>query len=58
MTLLSTNQVAERVGLSPTTIRIYSKDGRFPAPDETIDRRHFWLETTVLAYRAEKKESA
>lgn len=44
--MLTVGQVADRLGVSAMTVRRWSNDGRFPAPDVRIGRFR-WLASTV-----------
>lgn len=53
---LSLNGVAERIGISPTTAKTYSDDGRLPPPDAIIGKEpritRGWLPETIDTWNA------
>jgi DNA-binding transcriptional MerR regulator len=52
---LSTAQVAERLGISPASVRVYVRRGVFPAPSGGTPRRHYWTSGTVDRWSATRK---
>lgn len=57
-TYLATSAVAQRLGLSPETIRAYIKRGMLPEPDAILDDRgrmlRGWLPATIDAWQASR----
>ncbi|MDO4606656.1 MAG: helix-turn-helix domain-containing protein [Bowdeniella nasicola] len=55
---LSTNGVAEMLGLSPHTVKSYRAQGRLPEPDAAIGDgravKYGWLPETIDKWRAER----
>lgn len=58
---LGVNEVAERTGLSPNTIKSYASiPGRMPQPDVMIGRVKGWFPETIARWieRREEKQSS
>ena len=52
---LGVNEVAERTGLSPNTVKAYSQvPGRMPQPDVMIGRVKGWFPDTIDAWLARR----
>ncbi|MDO5701319.1 MAG: transcriptional regulator [Bowdeniella nasicola] len=55
---LSTNGVAEHLGLSPHTVRKYHDEGRLAEPDAVIGKgrakKYGWLVETIDAWQANR----
>jgi len=49
--LLTVKQVAERLGLSMSTVTAYRARGRMPKPDKQYGRTPLWKEETIAAWR-------
>lgn len=56
---LTANGIADRVGLSHTTIRSYQRDGLLPEPDAVLGTgnavKHGWLPETIDAWNAKRR---
>ena len=53
--LLSSEQVAQRLGCTKSTISSYVKDCKFP-PGQKIGKRHYWRREQVDEYLAKQQE--
>ena len=51
MKRLTAREVAEAVGIAPSTFRAYVARGQAPKPDETIGRSAIWYDTTIARWR-------
>lgn len=51
-TMLTTSDVAARLGVDPATVRAYVSRGTMPKPDGHLGRTPWWRPETVDAWRA------
>lgn len=49
--LLTTGQVAELLGVSPSTVTAYKAREQMPAPDVVYGRTPLWLQSTIATWR-------
>jgi excisionase family DNA binding protein len=49
---LTVTEVAERLGLAPSTLTAYRARGRMPAPDVQYGRTPLWRPETITRWRA------
>lgn len=49
--LLTTQQVAELVGVKPSTISAYHARKQMPEPDRVFGRTPLWSQTTIQLWR-------
>lgn len=47
MELLSQKGVAEKTGLSVSTVQTYRKRGTLPSPDAVLDNKPLWTAATI-----------
>lgn len=50
--LLTLTEVADALGLSPSTLTAYRCRGRMPQPDAQYGRTPLWKPTTIRAWRS------
>lgn len=53
---VSINEIAQRAGVQPVTIRGYVFSGRMPAADGYVGTTPFWWESTVEQYLAARAD--
>lgn len=51
--LVTLKEIAESLGLSPSTVSAYRARGRMPAPDLQYGRTPLWKVSTVRAWRSD-----
>lgn len=54
--MLTTTEVAEKLGVSAVTIHNRIAAGSFPEPDETNGRKRLWEVATVNAWKKENRD--
>jgi hypothetical protein len=52
--VMDINDVADQVGVKPSSIKYYWKHGRMPAADFTFNGTPGWLQDTINAWRPKK----
>lgn len=54
---MTATEVAQSLGLSPSTITAYRARGRMPAPDVQYGRTPLWKAETISQWRAGKAQA-
>ncbi|MEU0493460.1 helix-turn-helix domain-containing protein [Nocardiopsis sp. NPDC006139] len=50
--------VAERIGVSPKTVRQYQWRGDMPPPDERVGQSPLWKETTIEQWEKDRASAS
>lgn len=51
--LMTVAEVAEALGVTPSTVRAYKARGQMPEPDKKYGATPLWLESTIQRWRPE-----
>ena len=53
--MLTTKEVAERLGVKPNTVSGYRHHGYMPPPDGKLGKTVWWWEGTITAWQATRR---